>query len=814
MSKATFLENIRQDLKYGLRTMCKNPAFSVGVILTVALGIGANTAMFSVIRAVLLKPLPYPDADRVVLITEGATPVRFEEIKSASRSYTAVGDSAGGFEDMSLSGRGQPEVLKAARVSANFLDILEMAPLRGRSFLAEEDKPGAPAVAMISAALWQRRFDSDGSIAGKSITLAGIPHTIVGVLPPGFQFPIPGGDVWIPRPEEWSAISPESRVLSPTLVVFGRLKNEVSLTQANAELSVLQDQYAAAHPEMLDAKPDSPRVVIPLREDLVSDVRPKLWILFGAVGFVLLIVCANVASLLLARATTREREFAVRAAIGAGRGRVIGQLLVESLLLASLGGLLGMALAAGILRGIRAMAFVDLPRSGEIQVDAIVLAFGAALTLMTGVVFGLLPSIVASNPNLAGVLRGNGEGLGAGGSKPTARVGSRGILVVGQVAISIILLIGATLLIESLARVYRVDPGFQSADLLTMKIAPSPARYDTDRKRAQFYEELVEHIESLPGVRGAGVTLTLPIDGWLGTTLELPGSPPRNLNERPTAIFQNITPGFLRTMKIALKRGRDFTTHDNADTAPVAILNESAARIFWPEYPRGLDPVGQFVLFGSDPKPAQIVGITADVHERGKDTDTGAGLYVPCLQKAPSSAMLAVRTSGDPLSFTEAVRRQVQMVDHDQAVSQVSTMDMVIDNSEGQLRLMMDLLGGFAGVATFLSVLGLYAVISYSVAQRTREMGIRLALGARRRSILGLLLRQALILSSAGVLFGVAGGWALTRLLRDLLFQVSPTDVATFAAVSVLFVVVALAASLVPAWRAAAIEPLIAIRME
>jgi putative ABC transport system permease protein len=814
MSNATFIENARQDLKYGFRTMRKNPVFSVGIILTVALGIGANTAMFSVIRAVLLKPLPYPEADRVVLITEGATPIRFGEIKSASRSYTEIGDSAGGFEDMSLSGRGDPEVLKAARVSANFLDILGVAPLRGRSFLAEEDKPGAPAVAMISAALWQRRFGGDDSIAGTSITLAGIPHTIVGVLPPSFQFPITGADVWIPRPEEWSAISPESRALSPTLVVFGRLKNEVSLKQANAELSVLQDQYAAAHPEMLDAKPDSPRVVIPLREDLVSDVRPKLWILFGAVGFVLLIVCANVASLLLARATTRAREFAVRSAIGAGRGRIIGQLLVESLLLASLGGLLGMAFAAGILRGIRALAFIDLPRSGEIQIDAVVLAFGAALTLMTGVVFGLLPSIVASNPNLAGVLRGSGEGLGVGGSKRPARVGSRGILVVSQVALSIILLIGATLLIESLARVYRVDPGFQAAGLLTMKIAPSPVRYDTDRKRAQFYGQLVERIESLPGVHGAGVTLTLPIDGWLGTTLELPGRPPRNLNERPTAIFQNITPGFLRTMGIALKRGRDFTAHDDADTAPVAILNESAVRIFWPEYPRGIDPVGQFILFGSDPQPAQIVGITADVHERGKDTDTGAGVYVPCFQKAPSSAMLAVRTIGNPLSFTDAVRREVQMIDHDQAISQVSTMEAVIDNSEGQLRLMMDLLGGFAGVATFLSVLGLYAVISYSVAQRTREMGIRRALGARRWNILGLLLRQALILSSAGVVFGVAGGWALTRLLRDLLFQVSPTDVATFVAVSVLFVVVALAASLVPARRAASIDPLIAIRME
>jgi putative ABC transport system permease protein len=814
MTIKSFLQIVAQDLRFAFKSLHKNAAFSASVILTVALGIGANTAMFSVIRAVLLKPLPYPEAGRVVLMAEGATPVRFEEMKTASRSYTAIGDYAGGFEDMALSGAGEPEVLKAARVSSNFLDILGVAPLRGRSFLAEEDERGAPAVAMISAGLWQRRFGSDPSIAGKTITLAGLPHTIVGVLPPGFQFPMTGADVWIPRPEEWSAFSPESRALSPTLVVFGQLKTGVTLAQANAEFSVLQDQYAAAHPTMLDAKPDAPRSVQPLREALISDVRPKLWILFGAVSFVLLIVCANVASLLLARATTRAREFAVRAAIGAGRGRIIGQLLVESLLLSGIGGLLGIAFAAGSLRGIRSMTFVDVPRSGEIGIDATVLGFGAALAIVTGTVFGLVPSIVASQPNLARILRGSGESASGDESKRIARIGSRGVLVMGQVALSIVLLIGATLLIESLARVYRVDPGFQPAGLLTMKLSLSPTRYDSNQKRAAFYQQVVERIGALPGVRGAGVTLTLPMDnGWMGTTLELPGRPPRKLNERPIAIFQNITPGFLHTMGIALKRGRDFTVHDNLGAAPVVVINESAAHTFWPDYPAGPDPVGQFILFGSDPKPSQIVGITADVHEAGKDTDTRAGVYVPCLQKPPVSAMLAVRASGDPLSLADAVRERVLEVDHDQPVSQISTMDVIVDDSEGQLRLMMRLLGGFAGTATFLSVLGLYAVISYSVAQRTREMGIRRALGAQRGDILRLMLKHGLLLSLVGVLLGNAGAFAVTRLLRDLLFQVSPTDLTTFAGVSGLFVVVALAASLIPARRAAAVDPQVALRI-
>ncbi|MBZ5679124.1 MAG: ABC transporter permease [Acidobacteriia bacterium] len=804
------MDKLIQDLRYALRQLRKNPGFTTVALLTLTLGIGANTAIFSVVHAVLLKPLGYREPDRVVLVTEGATPVRFEELMAASRSYTELGDFAVGFENMTLSGVTEPEMLKGARVSANFLHILAVSPLLGRSFLPEEDKPGAPAVAMISAELWQRRFGADRSIVGKTVTLAGMPYGIVGVLPAGFQFPLAGSEVWVTRPSEWSAVPPQGRPLSPILSVFGRLKPGLQLHQATAELAVLNRQYAAAHPGMLDAKPDSPEAVRPFKDQLVSDVRSELWMLFGAVGFVLLIVCANLASLLLARATSRSREFAVRAAIGAGRGRIISQLLAESVLLATVGGGLGIGLAAWSLSAIRRMTFVDLPRAGEIQMDGMVLGFAVALSLVTGVLFGLVPSLVASRPDLAAALRGSGE---AAGSTPRLRFGPRGPLVVGQVALSIVLLIGATLLIESLARVYRVDPGFQTSHLLTMNIALSPTRYDTDKKKAMFYEELVEHAESLPGVRSAAVTLNLPMtDAWVGSPVQLAGTPPVKLNERAIGMLQNISPGYFRTLAIGLKRGREFTAHDNAQSVPVAIVNENLVRLFWPQYPEGPGPIGQHVLVGTDPQSIEIVGIAPNVRQSGRDDNPKPEVYFPCSQRPPLSAMLAVRTDGNPLSFANAVRGQVLAIDRDQPVSAVASMDELVEASEGQLRLMMTLLGMFAGAAALLSVVGLYGVISYSVVQRTKEIGIRRALGAQRSDILVLVAGQVVGLALAGVSLGICGAFALTRVLKDLLFQVSATDPVTFVGIPILFVLVGVAASYIPARRAAKVDPMVALR--
>ncbi|MGA8151856.1 MAG: ABC transporter permease [Terriglobales bacterium] len=808
-----FLDILRQDLRYTFRKLRRDRVFTLVAVLILALGIGGNTAMFSVIRAVLLKPLPYRDPGRLVLVADGVTPIRFEELKAASRSYTEVGAFTGQ-EDMALSGVGEPEVLKGARVSANFLQVLGITPLLGRSFLPEEDKTGAPAVAMISAELWRRRFSRDPSIIGKTVTLAGTPHAIIGVLPSGFQFPFSGADVWVPRPSEWSVISLPGRPDSPFLGVFGRLKPHLDLREATAELSVLNRQYAAAHPGMLDSKPGSPDIVQPFKDTLVSDVRSELWMLFGAVAFVLLIVCANIASLLLARATSRAREFAVRAAVGAGSGRIIRQLLTESILLASLGGGLGLGLAAGSLSGIRNVTFIDLPRAGEIRIDGAVLGFAALLSFVTGVLFGLVPALTASRPDLAGVLRGSGEAPSATGSKSRLRFGPRGLLVVGQVALSIVLLIGATLLIESLARVYRVDPGFETSHLLTMNISLSPTRYDTDEKRARFYDELVERAESLPGVRSAAVTLTLPMsDTWMGAPVQLAGTAPMKLNERPIAVIQDITPAYFHTLQIALKRGLEFTAHDNAQSVPVAIVNENLARLFWPQYPSGPNPIGQHILVGASPQPPEIIGIAPNVRQYGRDDNPKPEVYFSCAQKPPQSAMLAVRTNGDPLSFANAVRNQVLAIDGDQPVSAVATMDDLVEASERQLRLMMTLLGIFAGAATLIASIGIYGVIAYSVGQRTKEIGIRRALGAQQSDILSLVVGQGLRLVLAGVLLGVCGALAVTRLLQDLLFRVSATDPATFVGVAILFVVVALVASYVPARRAIGIDPMAALRI-
>jgi predicted permease len=460
------------------------------------------------------------------------------------------------------------------------------------------------------------------------------------------------------------------------------------------------------------------------------------------------------------------------------------------------------------------MTFVDLPRAGEIRMDGTVLGFAVALSVVTGVLFGLVPSLAASRPDLAGVLRGSSEAASAPG-KTMLRFGPRGLLVGGQVALSIVLLIGATLLIESLARVYRVDPGFQPSNLLTMNIALPPTRYDTDEKKAAFYKELVERAEALPGVRSAAVTLTLPMtDIWMGAPLQLVGTPLVELNERPIGIIQDITPDYFSTLGIAPKRGRGFTAHDNKQSVPVAIINENLARLFWPQYPGGPNPIGQHMLVGSSPQPVEIVGIAANVRYSGRDDNPKPEVYLPCAQKPPGSAMVAVRTNGNPLSFAKAVRDQILAIDRDQPVSDVASMDELVEASEGQLRLMMTLLGTFAGAAALLTVVGLYGVISYSVVQRTKEIGIRRALGAQQGDILSLVAGQVIGLALAGVLLGLGGAFALTRILQDLLFQVSATDPATFVGISILFVFVGVAASYVPVRRAAKVDPMVALRYE
>jgi putative ABC transport system permease protein len=792
--------------------MRKSPGFTAIALLTLALGIGANTAIFTVVRAVLLKPLEYAEPDRLVRLTGGCTLAHFEVLRTA-RSFSDAGAFASGFEEMTLSGSGPPEMLNGARVTANFLRVLGIEPILGRGFRAEEDSAGGTPVALISSELWNRGFSRDASIMGKTVTLAATPYTIIGVLPANLDFPFPGVDVWITRPTEWSVIPIKSSPLSPALGVFARLKKQVTLEQARAEIAVLNHQYAMEHPAMLDARPNKMARVVPLKEELVANVHAKLWMLFGAVALVLLIACANVASLLLARAAKRSQEFAIRAAIGASRGQLIAQLLAESVLLALIAGSLGVLLARWSLSGIGSMTFLDLPRAGHIHLDGMVLAFAIGISIATGVLFGLAPSLGASRPDLASMLRAGDWGTG-GNSTPLPRWFSvRSLLIVGQVALSMVLLTGATLLMESMAQLRGIDPGFESSNLLTMEIALPATRYNNERKTTAFFEELVQHIEGLPGVQSAAVTRTLPATGWAGAPVQVSERAPVKLNERPIAILQSITLDCFRTLKVALKRGRAFTAHDNADARPVVIINEALARHFWPEYPGGEDPVGHHVFIGANTQPVEIVGIAADVLQSGLDEDAMPGVYRPYAQSAPQSAMLAAKTRSSPLQLVKAVRNAVLAIDADQPVSHVKTMEDVLEESEGQRRTATMLLALFAGAAVLLTMVGLYGSIAYSVAQRTKELGVRRALGAQTGEILSLVAGQGIVLTLAGLSLGSCCALGLTRLLGSLLFHVSATDASTFAGVSLLFFMVALAASLIAARRAIRIDPLQALRI-
>jgi putative ABC transport system permease protein len=808
------LETIWQDAFYALRTMRRQPAFTATAVLTLALAIGGNTAMFTVIRAVLLKPLQYRDPDRLVRISGGATAPRFAEIKAGAHSFTELGAYTGE-ENITLSGGAEPEVLKGARVSASFIRILGVEPLRGRGFLPQEDSPGGPPVVIISTELWQRRFSGDSQIVGKTVTLGSTPYTIIGILPPRFQFPFPGVDVWMTAPSEWPLMAPKSRLDSPFLSLFGRLKPVVTLQQTDAELRVIRRQYARAHPDMLDAKPKTPVEVTAMKDDLVTDVRAMLWMLFGAVVFVLLIACANVASLLLARATARSREFAVRSALGAARVRLIGQLLAESVLLSLCGGILGVLLAAWILRAIPLITSFDLPRAGEIHLDWTVLGFAATLSVATGILFGLAPSVGASRPDLIQVLRASGEAANQGVRRGVlAGLNVRGLLLIGQVALSIVLLIGAALLIKSVSNLRGVDVGFNPSHLLTMQVPLPPLRYDTNQKRATFFEELLQRVGSLPGVRGAAAAMYIPMMGFAGTPVQDAAKPPLQLNERLIATYWAITPGYFRTLGIPLRRGRDFSEHDTADAQRVAIIDEALARRFWPGYPAGPDPVGQRLLIGGvNKKPALIVGIAAHVHEQLENSTWPESVYVSFAQNAPPFAMLAIRTTGEPLRFTKAVREQVQALDRDQPIALVRSMDDLVEEQVGQRRLLVILLGSFATAALLLALIGIYGIIAYSVAQRTQEMGIRQALGAQQSDILRLVVGQGLRFAFAGVALGIAGALGLTRLMTTLLFHVTATDPATFVAVALLFLFVALAASYIPARRATRIDPMAALRV-
>ena len=816
-----FIDAVVRDVRGGVRGLIRNPGFAVVALVTLAIGIGANTAMFSLIHGVLLRPLGYHEPGSLVSIARGelggaqnraVSLRRFDGVRTGAMSFTAVAAHFAGMEDVLVSGTGDPEVLKGARVSGNFLEVLGAHPVVGRSFLPEEDRIGGVPVAMVSAALWRRRFGSIGTLPDVTLTLNSRPFTIVGVLPDSFRFPFPKVDIWFPQPSQMSSLAPQFRSCCAPLRLFARLTPGVTLEQARAELRLLSDRDAAAYPGAPDAGLLLPA---PLKDELTANVNTMLWVLLAAVGFVMLIGCANVAVLIMARATARSRELAVRTALGATRGQLLRQLVAESAVLAIGGGLLGVLLAHTALAAIRQMTIFALPRVDEVAVDGVVLGFATALSLGAGLLFGTLPSWPVLRSDLMYKLRQGGANESGSLVKPgTSAVSARATLVVAQVALSIVLLVGAGLMIRTLTRLASVDPGFRSDGLVTMKVPLPATRYDTAEKRSIFFDELVRRVGAIPGVRAAAVMRSLPTTpGVLNTNLQIEEQPipaPGHLAIR----LQTITPGYFQVMGIRLKRGRDLTPLDNAQgSAPVVIVNESFARRFWPGYPTGPDPIGKRISVPIlKPSVLEIVGIIGDVREQGLTRDAIAQFYIPSVLYPPQTAYIAARAEPDPSLVVRAIRAAVQEIDRDQSVGDIQTMTQILQVSEGQRYLAARLLSLFAGTALLLAAVGIYGVVTYSVAQRTSEIGIRRALGAEARDIVALVLGQTLRLAVIGVACGISAALALTRVMQTLLFEVSTTDAPVFGAVAALFIVIALISGLVPAWRAVRINPLIAIR--
>jgi predicted permease len=811
--RTNIVSDLSQDVRYGFRTLLKNPGFTAIAVIALALGIGANSAIFSVVNTVLLRPLPYQDSDRLVMVWEEATKHGYPRDTPAAanfvdwRAQNHVFEDMGAVADLSanLTGVGDPERIEAARANASVFSVLGLAPRLGRAFSPEEDQDGANKVVILSSRLWQRRFAADPSIVGKQITLNGQSHTVIGVMPPQFQFPSQDVELWVPM--AFTAQQAASRG-SHYLQVVARMKPGVTVQQAQAEMSTIATRLQQQYPKQ---NTDLGAVVVPLHEHVVGDIRPALLILLGAVGLVLLIACANVANLLLARAAVRQKEIAVRVAFGASRWRLVRQFLTESVLLAAIGGLFGLLLSIVGIALLTKFIPPNISQVKAITLDARVLGFTLLISLMTGVIFGLVPALQASmfNPN---------ETLKEGGRDSTA--GSRGnrirgFLVIAEVAVSLILLIGAGLLINSFLRLRSVDPGFKSENLLTMKVVLSPLKYPDLTRRSVFYTNLIQRVEALPGVKSAAVTTNLPLYRQGNSTgIEIEGRPLPPPGQEIIITTRVVSPHYLTTMGIPLLKGRQFGPEETEKMPGAVIISETMARRYWP----GEDPIGKRLTPGRNAGPDdwfQIIGIAKDVRQFELNTDPKPQMYLPYVQAdffAPRD--LVVKTDVDPIGMAATVRRAVWEIDKDQPVSDIRTMDEIAAESVARQRFSMLLLTIFASVALVLAAVGIYGVMSYSVAQRRSEIGIRMALGAQKSDVLKLTVGHGLKLVLIGVAFGVAGSFALTRLMTSLLFGVGATDPGTFIVISVVLVSVGLLANYIPARRATKVDPLAALRYE
>jgi putative ABC transport system permease protein len=811
------MDSLLRDVKYSLRRLQQSPAFTTVVILTLALGIGANTAIFSVVNAVLLRPMSYREPERLVNITHfyNSKQLNFLEAPVSNIGFRDYRDKTKSFESVTvetgwapnLTGTGDPERVNGERVSGDYFRTFGVAPQVGSVFGRGEDEEGKNQVIVISDGLWRRLFAADPHVAGKTIELNGRAFTILGVMPPEFRsFFNNNTDLWTPLALPASAFDPQSYT-NEYLNLTARLKPGVSLAQAQSEMRDFAEQLKKLYPNSLGR--DWSLHVKSLDVLATGRIRPALLVLLGAVGFVLLIACANVANLLLARAAVRIKEVAIRSALGADRMSLVRQLLTESVMLSLIGGVVGLAIAYFSVRSLVA-GIPNLPRAEDIGLDANVLVFTLLVALLTGVLFGLAPALQTSRANLQETLKEGGRTGSADFSGRTVRR----VLVVGEVALALTLLVGAGLLIKSVARLQSVNPGFDPDRLVTFNVALPQLRYANDTVRAQFYDAMSARLADVPGVKAVGVTSTLPFSGWSTRSFDIEGYTPGPNQPGPWGDIRLAGADFFHALGIPLRQGRAFTAADRFGSQAVAIIDDQ----FVKKYFSGQNPIGKRITFGAapgkQPDYITIVGVVGHATQEGLDAEPRIQLYLPYMQGPNGNMQVAVRTAGDPLAIVGALRSAVRAVDKDMPISRVRTMDDLIGSSLGQRRLSMLLLGAFSGIALLLASIGIYGVMSYSVAQRTRELGIRMALGAARQRVLGLVVGQGMALAGAGIAIGLVGAFGLTRLLGTQLYSVSATDPSTFVVVAVILAGIALVASLVPALRATRVDPIVALRDE
>jgi putative ABC transport system permease protein len=805
------METLIQDLRYGVRVLLKRPAFTAIIVLALAIGIGANTAIFSVINAILLRPLPYKNPDRISMIWLDNKKLGVDQDWHSYPNYMDYKEQNQSFEDMAafndrsfnLTGAGEPVRVTGVWATASMFPVMGVEPALGRAFAVEEEEPGKDLVVVISNGLWQRLFGADRDVVGRPINLNGVDRTIIGVMPPGFSFPEKETEIWVPL-----ALSPQRKQARGafSLKAVGRLKPGVTIEQARADMGAIATRLQEQYPNMAGYGVN----LVPLHEQVTGKVRPALLVLLVAVAFVLLIACANVANLLLARAAVREREMAIRAALGARRSRIVRQLLTESVVLAILGGVAGLLIATWGLDVLIALSPPDTPRLEQVGVDVRVMAFTLGVSLLTGLVFGLVPALESSKPDMNESLKEGGRG--STGGRRGSRV--RNLLVVSEIALSLVLLICAGLMIRSFVRLQAFDLGFNPNNLITMHVQLPGSKYRNEQQAVDFFQRLFKRLESAPGVQAAGgISSIFLSDTPNSTTFTIEGRPPQPDAERVEVPVDGVTSNYFRVMGIPLLKGREFDDRDVIGSTPVAIINETFARRFFADE----DPVGKRFVYGNpDPRNPwiTIVGVVADTRRTGFEKAVRPETFLPQYQNPDTALTIVARTASDPAGFANTLRGEVWAVDKDQAVYDIKTMDQTLSEMTSRRRFTMTLLGVLAGAALILAAMGIYGVISYSVTQRTHEIGIRLAMGAQTSDVLRLIVGQAARLAFEGVSVGLVASFSLTRFMSSLLYGVSATDPLTFAAISLVLTGVALGASYVPARRAMRVDPIVALRYE